>query len=222
MASRDAASDENLATDVLTELSWDPRVQPNEITVNVKDGVVTLGGWVDAYAKRRAAAEAAHRIRGVKAVANDIEVRLAASGTPTDAALTEVILSALEWNGLIPTNLLVATVFEGWVALKGEVEWEYQRQEAERVVGRLKGVTGVTNVITVKPSAQPSALREEIDEALSRNTHIDIARVSVVVDDSAVILTGTVGSWAEREEVERAVWSARGITSVDNRIVVSS
>ena len=222
MASRDAASDEHLATDVLTELSWDPRVQPNEITVNVKDGVVTLGGWVDAYAKRRAAAEAAHRIRGVKAVANDIEVRLAASGTPTDAALTEVILSALEWNGLIPTNLLVATVFEGWVTLNGEVEWEYQRQEAERVVGRLKGVTGVTNVITVKPSARASALREQIDEALSRNTHIDIGRVSVVVDDSAVILTGTVGSWAAREEVERAVWSARGITSVDNRIVVSS
>ena len=222
MASRDAASDEHLATDVLTELSWDPRVQPNEITVNVKDGVVTLGGWVDAYAKRRAAAEAAHRIRGVKAVANDIEVRLAASGTPTDAALTEVILSALEWNGLIPTNLLVATVFEGWVTLKGEVEWEYQRQEAERVVGRLKGVTGVTNVITVKPSARPSALREQIDEALSRNTHIDIGRVTIVVDDSAVILTGTVGSWAERQEVERAVWSARGITSVDNRIVVSS
>jgi osmotically-inducible protein OsmY len=222
MASRDAASDERLATDVLTELSWDPRVQPHEITVNVKDGVVTLGGWVDAYAKRRAAAEAAHRIRGVKAVANDIEVRLAASGTPTDAALTEVILSALEWNGLIPTHLLVATVFEGWVTLKGEVEWEYQRHEAERVVGRLKGVTGVTNVITVKPSTRASALREQIDEALSRNTHIDIARVSVIVDDSAVILIGTVGSWAEREEVERAVWSARGITSVDNRIVVSS
>jgi osmotically-inducible protein OsmY len=222
MASRDAASDQNLATDVVTELSWDPRVQPNEITVSVKDGVVTLGGWVDASAKRRAAAEAAHRIRGVKAVANDIEVRLVASGTPTDAALTEAILSALEWNDLIPTNMLEATVSEGWVTLKGEVEWEYQRQEAERAVCRLKGVTGVTNVITVKPSSPASALREEIDEALSRNTHIDIDRVSVVVDDSAVILTGTVGSWAEREEVERAAWSARGITSVDNRIVVSS
>ena len=222
MASRDAARDEHLATDVLTELSWDPRVQPIEITVNVKDGVVTLGGWVDAHAKRRAATEAAHRIRGVKAVANDIEVRLAASGTPTDAALTEVILFALEWNGLIPAHLLVATVFEGWVTLKGEVEWEYQRHEAERVVGRLKGVTGVTNVITVKPSTRASALREQIDEALSRNIHIDIGRVSVVVDDSAVILTGTVDSWAEREEVERAVWSARGITSVDNCIVVSS
>jgi hypothetical protein len=104
MASRDAASDEHLATDVLTELSWDPRVQPHEIRVNVKDGVVTLGGWVDAYAKRRAATAAAHRIRAVKAVANDIEVRLAAPGTPTDAVLTEVILSALEWNGLIPTQ----------------------------------------------------------------------------------------------------------------------
>jgi osmotically-inducible protein OsmY len=222
MASRDRAGDENLATDVLTELSWDPRVQPSEITVSVRDGVVTLGGWVDAYAKRRAAVEAAHRIRGVKAVANGIEVRPAASGTPTDAALTEVILSALEWNGLIPSHSLSVTVFEGWVTLKGEVEWEYQRQEAERLVGRLKGVTGVTNVITIRPSVKASALREQIDEALSRNTHIDISRVNVVVDDSAVILTGTVGSWAAREEVERAVWAARGITSVDNRIVVSS
>ncbi len=214
--------DEDLATDVLRELSWDPRVQPNEITVTVRNRVVTLGGWVDTYAKRRAATEAAHRIRGVKAVANDIEVRLAAPGTPTDADLTDVVLSALEWNGLIPSHSLVATVFEGWVTLKGEVEWEYQRLEAERAVSRLKGVTGVTNVIAVKPAARASALREQIDEALNRNPQIDISRVSVVVDDSAVILTGTVGSWAEREEVERAVWSARGITSVDNRIVVSS
>jgi osmotically-inducible protein OsmY len=222
MASGDAASDEDLAADVLTELNWDPRVQAHEITVHVRDGVVTLGGWVDAYAKRRAATDAAHRIQGVKAVVNDIHVRLGASGTPTDAALTEVILSALEWNGLIPAHLLVATVFEGWVTLKGEVEWEYQRQEAERVVGRLKGVTGVTNVITLAPSTRASALREQVAAALSRNAHIDIGRVNVVVDDSAVILTGTVGSWAEREEVERAVWSAHGITSVDNRIVVSS
>jgi osmotically-inducible protein OsmY len=149
MASRDAASDENLAIDVVTELSWDPRVQPNEITVSVKDGVVTLGGWVDAYAKRRAASEAAHRIRGVKAVANDIEVRLAASGTPTDAALTDAILSALEWSGLIPTNMLEATVCEGWVTLKGEVEWEYQRQEAERAVWSARGITSVDNRIVV-------------------------------------------------------------------------
>lgn len=222
MASRDATSDEHLATEVRSELSWDPRVQPNAITVTVTDGVVTLGGWVDTYAKRQAATEAAHRIRGVKAVTNDIEVRQAGSGTPADAALSEVILSALEWNDLIPAHSVVATVVDGWVTLKGEVEWEFQRQEAERVVGRLRGVTGVTNVITVTPSARASALREDIDEALSRNPRIDAGRVSVAVDDSAVILTGTVGSWAERDEVERAVWSARGITSVDNRIVVSS
>jgi osmotically-inducible protein OsmY len=104
---------------------------------------------VDASAKRRAAAEAAHRIRGVKAVANDIEVRLVASGTPTDAALTEAILSALEWNDLVPTNMLEATVSEGWVTLKGEVEWEYQRQEAERAVWSARGITSVDNRIVV-------------------------------------------------------------------------
>jgi osmotically-inducible protein OsmY len=211
-----------LATEVLAELSWDPRLQPNQITVIVKDGVVTLTGWVDSYSKRWAAAEAAHRIRGVKAVANDIEVRLSGSDQHTDADMAETIVSALEWDGLTPTDMLDVTVSEGWVTLKGEVEWEYQKHEAERVVCRLKGVTGVTNMITVKPRVLASALKEKIEAALVRNADTSMNRIVVAVEDSAVILTGTVSSWAEREEVERAVWSAPGITSVDNRISVSS
>src|SRR5437879_2524182 len=144
-------SDEQIQLDVLEELKWDARVQPNEIGVAVKDGVVTLTGWVDSYTKKWAAEEAAHRVQGVLAVANDIEVRLPSSAERTDADIAAAAVRALEWDALVPTERLDVTVSKGWVTLRGEVEWQYQRQDTERVVRRLSGVRGVTNLITVKP-----------------------------------------------------------------------
>ena len=215
--------DEKIQSEVRAELSWEPRVQAGEITVGVNEGVVMLGGRVDTFATRSAAERAAHRVRGVRAVTNDIEVRPSASDPPSDSAVAEALAAALRWTDLIPADTLEAPVAEGWVTLKGEVESEYQRWEAERLVARLKGVTGVTNVILLRPSGSASALRQHvIDEALRRNALIDLDAIKIIVEESAVILIGAVRSWAEREAVEHTAWSAPGITSVDNRIVVST
>lgn len=152
-------TDEQIQKDVLAELKWDARVQPNEIGVAVKDRVVTLMGWVDSYTKKWAAEEAAHRVRGVMAVANDIEVRLPVSAERTDADIAAAAIRALEWDALVPAEKLDITVSKGWVTLKGEVEWQYQKQDVDRVVRRLSGVKGVTNLITVKPRLTPSELK---------------------------------------------------------------
>jgi len=215
-------ADEEIQKNVLAELKWDARVQPNEIGVVVKDGVVTLTGWVDSYTKRWAAEEAAHRVRGVKAVANEVEVRLPSVSERTDADIAAAAARALEWDAFIPLDRLDVTVAKGWVTLKGEVEWQYQKGDAERVVRRLTGVKGVTNLITVKPRITPSELKQKIEQALVRSAETDAQRITVEVEGTKVILKGTVRSWAEREEAARVAWLAPGVTSVENRITLLS
>src|SRR6266581_3758323 len=153
--------DEEIQKDVLAELKWDAQVQPNEIGVAVKDGVVTLTGWVDSYLKKWAAEDAAHRVSGVRAVANEIEVKLATERTDADIAAAAV--RALEWDSSVPADTIKVTVSKGWVTLRGEVEWQYQKEDAERIVRRLSGVKGVSNLITIKPSVTPAELKEKIE-----------------------------------------------------------
>jgi osmotically-inducible protein OsmY len=213
-----ARTDEEIQKDVLAEFKWDARVRPNEIGVAVKDGVVTLTGWVDSYLKKWTAEDVAHRVNGVKAVANDIEIKLATLRTDADIAAAAV--RAIKWDAFLPSEKVEVTVSKGWVTLRGDVEWRYQKEEAERVVRRLTGVNGVTNLITVKPRTTPSDLKRKIEDALVRNAELDAERITVDVQGSKAILKGTVRSWAEREEAERVAWSAPGILSVDNRITI--
>ena len=214
-------TDTQLQADVLAELKWDPRVQPNEIGVSVKDGVITLSGNVDSYTKKWAAEERAHKVRGVKAVANDIEVRLPGSSERTDADIAAAAVRALEWDAFMPTDCVHVTVSKGWVTLEGDVEWQYQRNAAERAVRNLIGVKGVSNLIKVTPKVAPSEVKQRIEQALKRITEEDAKRIAVEVEGSKVTLRGTVRSWAERQDAERTAWSAPGVTAVDNRISIS-
>jgi osmotically-inducible protein OsmY len=199
-----------IQSDVMAELKWEPRVKPNEI-----------GGWVDSYTKRWAAEEAAHRVRGVKAVANDIEVKLPSSDQKTDADIAAAAVRALEWDAFLSIDKLDVTVSKGWVTLQGAVEWQFQRNEAERVVRRLTGVKGVSNLTVVKPRVTPSDIKKKIEQALIRTAQSDANNITVDVDGTKVTLKGAVRSWAERKEAERQAWAAPGVTSVDNRITIS-
>jgi osmotically-inducible protein OsmY len=218
--STEPRADQEIQSDVLAELQWDARVKPNEIGVTVRDGIVTLTGWVDSYTKKWAAEEAALRVRGVKALANDIDVRLSPLYERTDADIASTAVYALESDAFVSVDKVELTVSKGWVTLKGEVEWQYQKEDAEQVVRRLSGVKGVTNLVDIKPQAVPMNIKGQIEQALVRSAHVDAHRISVDVNGGKVALKGTVHSWAEREEAERQAWLAPGVASVDNQIAV--
>lgn len=216
-----ATTDEHIQQEVLLELRWDSRLQPNEIGVAVKDGVVTLTGYVDTYLKKLAAKEAALRVQGVKAVANDIQVRLPGMSERTDTDLARAAREALQWDIEVPSDRVKITVSNGWVTLEGEVDYGFQRMAAERAISRLAGVKGVSNLIVVKPRVMPEHLKEDIEQALVRNARTDAQRIQVDVEGRKVILRGTVSSYAEKEAAENTAWAEPGVTEVEDHILVA-
>jgi len=219
-----ARSDADIQRDVLAELSWDARVQASEIGVSVAGGIATLTGWVDSYAKKWAAERAAHRVRGVRAVANDITVRLPGDTGRTDTDIATAASRALEWDSFVPAERVEVTVANGWLTLRGEVEQGFQKRAAERAVRRLTGVRGVTNLVAVRPPEPVSEadVEQDIRDALRRRRDIDAERIDVDVADGTVVLSGEVRSWMERDEAERIAWAAPGVGDVEVRLSLVS
>lgn len=214
-------SDSQLQQDVLRELKWDPRVRETEVGVSVKQGTVTLSGIVDHYAKKIAAANAAHRVLGVRDVANDLVVKIPGVGSRTDPEIAESVRMALKWDEFVPEEQIQTTVSSGVVTLDGTVSTWAQREDAARVVERISGVLGVVNNLVVKVAAtDPDRVREAIEQALERRAERESKKIDVAVRDGTVVLTGSTRSWGERRAVERAAGFAPGVKRVDSRLVI--
>ena len=213
-------TDEQLKDDVTMELEWDPAIHATQVGVAVKNGVVTLTGHLDTFAEKFAVEKAVSRVQGVQAIAVELDVKLAPGHKRSDSEIAAAVESALKWHAQVPADRIKVVVERGWVTLKGEVDWDYQRFSASKAVRALTGVVGVSNLVTLKPTVVPLNLSLRIREALKRHAEREARDISVEVHGSMVTLRGKVDSLAERSAVFGAAWSAPGISSVVNELTV--
>lgn len=213
-------TDTQLQNDVMDEIKWEPSVTAANIGVSAANGVVTLSGTVGTYAEKWAAERAAQRVEGVKAIAAEMTIKLNGIHERTDAEIAEAAVNSLKWHVWVPSDIQV-TVGQGWVTLKGQCNWEYERSAARDAVCFMPGVKGVSNDITIKATVQSSSVKDSIEKALVRNAEIDAGKVKVAASGSTVTLSGSVRTWGEKSEAGMAAWNAPGVNSVKNELSVA-
>jgi osmotically-inducible protein OsmY len=214
--------DKSVQEDVIRELDWEPVVRSTEIGVGVREGIVTLSGVVDSHAVKRAVERAAARVRGVRAVSSQLEVKPVGPAERSDGDIAWAAANALAWNALVPQERISVSVTHGWIVLEGAVERRFQKMAAEDAVADLAGVAGVTNLIAVHPMVPSQELKVEVETALQRCADIDARHIVVEVDGDCCRLWGCVGSLAQREAAERAAWSAPGLRELSNHLTIES
>jgi osmotically-inducible protein OsmY len=215
-------TDAQLKIDVASELEWDPSINATNVGVAVKNGVVTLTGHLDTYAEKYVIERALQRVLGVKAIAIELDVKLAPGHLRSDSEIAAAAESAFKWHALIPAERIRVMVEKGWVTLTGEVDWDYQRTQAEKAVRPLTGVIAVTNSITLKQQVAPANITNRIRDALTRQAEQEAKNIEVAISGTTVTLRGKVHSWAERSAAQAAAWSAPGIIQVRNELSVGN
>jgi osmotically-inducible protein OsmY len=213
-------TDLDLKSDITAELTWDPAVNPANIGIAVKEGIVTLSGTVDSYVQKHAVERAVRRVAGVRGMAVDLDVRLAPGHRRTDAEIAQAAVHALRWHSLVPEERVKVEVEEGWVTLSGEVDWGYQSASAEQALQPLVGVRGVTNQIRIAQHVNPKQIHSDISAALVRHAQREASHIGVDVDGGTVTLTGEVGSLAERDAAMGTAFAAKGVMEVVDRLEV--
>lgn len=215
-------TDRQLQQNVIDELEFEPGIRATDIGVSVHNGVVTLSGFVDSYSEKYDAERVAKRVFGVKAVANDLEVKIPSAAKRTDPEIAEAAVRALETNWSVPKDKVKVTVRDGVVTLEGDLDWKYQSTAAEETVRRLSGVRSVVNLIKVKPHVSTIDVKAKIEEALRRSAEVEARRINVEAADGKVILRGTVHSWHERNEAVNAAWRAPGVRQVEDHLAIAA